>query len=168
VLKTTRYRDYLIRHCGCNDEVANCFQGRTLDFFGLGRDAVAAADARDFGYPGFDGLGMPVIAHPEPSEHYIYHFPDGNASLARLLVRCLCASRHRPGRMRGPRIAGTVGWGKSPPNLHTFPFLAAQDRTRPYMLPSRRPHDVATLIQLWRKASKAAESSLRRTAAGLN
>jgi spermidine dehydrogenase len=89
VLKTTSYRDYLIRHCGCSDEVANCFQGRTLDFFGLGCDAVAAADVRDFGYPGFAGLGLPVIANPERSEPYIYHFPDGNASLARLLVRSL-------------------------------------------------------------------------------
>jgi spermidine dehydrogenase len=89
VLKTTSYRDYLIRHCGCRDEVANCFQGRTLDFFGLGCDAVAAADVRDFGYPGFAGLGLPVIANPERSEPYIYHFPDGNASLARLLVRSL-------------------------------------------------------------------------------
>jgi spermidine dehydrogenase len=75
--------------CGCGDEVANCFQGRTLDFFGLGCDAVAAADVRDFGYPGFAGLGLPVVANPERSEPYIYHFPDGNASLARLLVRSL-------------------------------------------------------------------------------
>ena len=89
VLKTTSYRDYLIRHCGCGDEVANCFQGRTLDFFGLGCDAVAAADVRDFGYPGFAGLGLPVVDNPERSEPYIYHFPDGNASLARLLVRSL-------------------------------------------------------------------------------
>jgi hypothetical protein len=89
VLKTTSYRDYLIRHCGCGDEVANCFQGRTLDFFGLGCDAVAAGDVRDFGYPGFDGLGLPAVANPERSEPYIYHFPDGNASLARLLVRSL-------------------------------------------------------------------------------
>jgi spermidine dehydrogenase len=89
VLKTTSYRDYLIRHCGCSEEVANCFQGRTLDFFGLGCDAVAAADVRDFGYPGFAGLGLPDIANPERSEPYIYHFPDGNASLARLLVRSL-------------------------------------------------------------------------------
>src|SRR5258705_216592 len=59
VLKTTSYRDYLIRDCACSDEVANCFQGRTLDFFGLGCDAVAAADVRDFGYPGFACLGLP-------------------------------------------------------------------------------------------------------------
>jgi spermidine dehydrogenase len=86
ILKRTSYRDYLIRVCGCNEEVANCFQGRTLGFFGLGCDAVPADDARELGYPGFDGLALPGRASREP---YIYHFPDGNASLARLLVRSL-------------------------------------------------------------------------------
>jgi spermidine dehydrogenase len=89
LLKRTSYRDYLIKICGCNEEVANCFQGRTLGFFGLGCDAVPAADLRAFGYPGFAGLKLPAEAHPEWSEPYIYHFPDGNASLARLLVRKL-------------------------------------------------------------------------------
>jgi spermidine dehydrogenase len=89
LLKRTSYRDYLIKICGCNEEVANCFQGRTLGFFGLGCDAVPAADLRPFGYPGFAGLKLPAEAHPEWSEPYIYHFPDGNASLARLLVRKL-------------------------------------------------------------------------------
>jgi spermidine dehydrogenase len=69
--------------------VANCFQGRPLGFFGLGCDAVPAFELRSFGYPGFAGLGLPSDEHPEWSEPYIYHFPDGNASLARLLVRAL-------------------------------------------------------------------------------
>ena len=87
ILKRTSYRDYLTKLCGCSEEVANCFQGRTLGFFGLGCDAVPAAEARELGYPGFDGLGLPTrVAAREP---YIYHFPDGNASLARLLVRSL-------------------------------------------------------------------------------
>jgi spermidine dehydrogenase len=87
LLKTTSYRDYLLRVCGCGDEVANCFQGRTQSFFGLGIDAVPAADVREFGYPGFGGLGLPPAVSAERSEPYIYHFPDGNAALARLLVR---------------------------------------------------------------------------------
>ncbi|HEY7246972.1 MAG TPA: NAD(P)-binding protein [Xanthobacteraceae bacterium] len=91
VLKTTSYRDYLTRICGCSDEVADCFQGRTLGFFALGCDGVPAADLREFGYPGFAGLGLPASEHPEWQEPYIYHFPDGNASLARLLVRALVA-----------------------------------------------------------------------------
>ena len=43
---------------------------------------------RDLGYPGFAGLGLGG-ANAAWSEPYIYHFPDGNASLARLLVRSL-------------------------------------------------------------------------------
>src|SRR5262249_26250124 len=74
---------------GCSEEVANCFQDRTNDFFALGCDAVAAADAREAGYPGFGGLGLAETANPELNEPYIYHFPDGNASIARLLVRSL-------------------------------------------------------------------------------
>ena len=89
ILKITSYRDYLVKICGCSDEVANCFQGRPLGFFGLGCDAVSALDLRSFGYPGFAGLKLPADDHPEWSEPYIYHFPDGNASLARLLVRTL-------------------------------------------------------------------------------
>ena len=89
ILKSTSYRDYLIKICGYSAEVANCFQGRPLGFFGLGCDAVPAFDLRSFGYPGFAGLGLPTELHAEWSEPYIYHFPDGNASLARLLVRSL-------------------------------------------------------------------------------
>jgi spermidine dehydrogenase len=89
ILKRTSYRDYLTRICGCSEEVANAFQGRTLGFFGLGCDAVPAADARDLGYPGFTGLNLPSGSNPAWSEPYIYHFPDGNAGIARLLVRQL-------------------------------------------------------------------------------
>ena len=97
ILKTTSYRDYLVKICGCSDEVANCFQGRPLGFFGLGCDAVSAFDLRSFGYPGFAGLKLPADDHPEWNEPYIYHFPDGNASLARLLVRALVPDA-APGR----------------------------------------------------------------------
>ena len=89
VLKTTSYRDYLIKICGLSEEAANCFQGRTLGFFGLGCDAVPAEDVRELRYPGFAGLKLPGSTNPEWKEPYIYHFPDGNASLARLLVRAL-------------------------------------------------------------------------------
>ncbi|MEA2581363.1 MAG: spermidine dehydrogenase, partial [Actinomycetota bacterium] len=43
------------------------------------------------GYPGFAGLDLPIdpVAAAEMDEPYIYHFPDGNASIARLMVRSL-------------------------------------------------------------------------------
>jgi spermidine dehydrogenase len=87
-LEKTSYRDFLIKAWGCNEEVANCFQGRSLGFFGLGIDSVAADDLRDLGYPGFAGLKIQG-ANAAWKEPYIYHFPDGNAALPRMLVRAL-------------------------------------------------------------------------------
>ena len=105
-LKRTSYRDYLIKICGVSDEVANCFQNRPLGFFGLGSDAVAAADARDLGYPGFDGLNLPSDNNPAWKEPYIYHFPDGNASVARLLVRALVPAAAAGNSMEDIVLAG--------------------------------------------------------------
>src|SRR4051812_35035956 len=89
LLERTSYADYLTKMCGCTAEVAKCFYGRTLDFTGLSIEQVPASFAREMGFPGFAALGLPVNDNPERTEPYIYHFPDGNASLARLLVRAL-------------------------------------------------------------------------------
>jgi spermidine dehydrogenase len=72
-----------------SERAANCFHGRSLDFFALASDLIPAEGAREMGLPGFDGLGLPTEASPERDEPYIHHFPDGNASIARLLVRAL-------------------------------------------------------------------------------
>jgi spermidine dehydrogenase len=111
ILKKTSYRDYLIKVCGCSEEAANCFQGRTLDFFALGCDAVPAADLRELGYPGFGGLGLPEAGNPDMDEPYIYHFPDGNASLARLLVRSLIPAA-APGKTMDDVVLTTFDYSK--------------------------------------------------------
>ena len=91
ILGSTSYRDWLIRHWGLDERTADVFYGRTLDFFAAGTDAVSAREALDTGYPGFTGVGVErdEDAIKEMEEPYIHHFPDGNASLARLLVRKL-------------------------------------------------------------------------------
>ena len=91
LLTTTSYRDFIQRYWGLDDRAADTFQGRSHDFFALGIDRVSAYDAYETGYPGFAGLGLPVdpATAAEMDEPYIYHFPDGNASLARLMVRSL-------------------------------------------------------------------------------
>ncbi len=88
-LERTSYRDYLIQTCGLSERAANCFHGRSLDFMALASDMIPAASAWEIGLPGFAGLGLPEQPSPERNEPYIYHFPDGNASIARLLVRAL-------------------------------------------------------------------------------
>jgi spermidine dehydrogenase len=58
----------------------------------VGIEAVSAEDAMDYsGLPGAEALGPMGSEEEEDFEHYdepyIHHFPDGNASIARLLVR---------------------------------------------------------------------------------
>ena len=87
-LESASYRDYLKTDAGLGEEALKYFEGLTLDYWGFGIDALSAYDAMDSGYPGFDGLALPSEG-ARPHEPYIYHFPDGNASIARLLVRSL-------------------------------------------------------------------------------
>jgi len=91
-LATTSYRDFLLKNVGLSEGAVKYFQSRTNDFMALSIDAVAAADAYSVGFPGFAGMNLAPIseeAAAEMEEPYIYHFPDGNASVARLLVRSL-------------------------------------------------------------------------------
>ncbi len=86
-LETTSYRDYLSRDCGLGEEALRYFDGMTHDYFAIGPDGIPAAWAMESSYPGFAGLGLGEEDGEE--EPYIYHFPDGNAGLVRLLVRSL-------------------------------------------------------------------------------
>lgn len=91
-LERTSYRDFLLKDVGLSPTAVAYFQGRTNDFMALSIDAVAASDAYNVGFPGFAAMQLEPIseeARAEMEEPYIYHFPDGNASLARLLVRDL-------------------------------------------------------------------------------
>jgi spermidine dehydrogenase len=87
-LARTSYRDFLLELAGITPDALPFFQTRTHSFWGLGIDAVSALEVWKVGYPGFQGmdLGEGDGGRREP---YIFHFPDGNASVARLLVRAL-------------------------------------------------------------------------------
>ncbi|HEX4160841.1 MAG TPA: FAD-dependent oxidoreductase [Rhizomicrobium sp.] len=95
------YKDYLLQVVGADPAVIPLYQHRTDEWWGCGIDAVSALDCWGMGYPGFAGLklkpGGPSLKRmgytpagystTGGSEHF--HFPDGNASIARLLVRAL-------------------------------------------------------------------------------
>lgn len=92
------YAKFLSELVGVNDEVIKVQQIAPQPLFGVGIDAISAQDAWGLGYPGFRGMkldpepgpGMNRDAIPnEEAERYFFHFPDGNASIARLLVRKL-------------------------------------------------------------------------------
>ncbi|MBO3277740.1 NAD(P)/FAD-dependent oxidoreductase [Pseudomonas schmalbachii] len=91
-LEKTSYQDFLLRDVGLSPAATRYFLSRTNDFSALSIDAVAADAAYQVGFPGFAAMDLKPIsdeARAEMEEPYIYHFPDGNASLARLLVRGL-------------------------------------------------------------------------------
>ncbi len=92
-LNKISYADYLMKHCKLIPEALPFFQTFTHDLFCIGIEAVPAMacyesgdDYGSFTYAGFQGLSLPEGPKEEP---YIFHFPDGNASVARLLVRSL-------------------------------------------------------------------------------
>jgi spermidine dehydrogenase len=98
ILARTSYRDFVEKICGLPRDAADFFQGRLNDNFGLGIDAIAAFDAMEAGLPGARGLGIEIERDPHDAEPYIHHFPDGNASIARLLVRSLIPAVAPPGK----------------------------------------------------------------------
>jgi spermidine dehydrogenase len=92
------YAKYLTEVAGVHSDIVKLYQAVPHGLFGVGIDAVAAQDAWGLGLPGFRGLkldatpgkGMNRDAIPnEEAEKYFFHFPDGNASIARMLVRQL-------------------------------------------------------------------------------
>jgi spermidine dehydrogenase len=106
-LSKISYADYLTKVCKLNPEALPFFQTYPHDLFGVGIDAVSALacfengdDYQSFTYPGFDGLSL---GESEKEEPYIFHFPDGNASIARLLVRSLI-----PGALPGQTMEDVV------------------------------------------------------------
>jgi len=113
------YRDFLRDQWKMPPEVIACFQNSTCDFFAVGIDGVSAKDAFETGYPGFQGLRLErgAAAEAEVSEPYIHHFPDGNASIARLLVRKLIPGI-APGETMDDVVLAKFDYGKldSPEN----------------------------------------------------
>jgi len=82
------YRTYLKKHAAMGDEVLNVLQSSGRGLWAIGIDALPAKLAWSSGFPGFADLELGVSSYRrEPREPYIFHFPDGNASVARLLVR---------------------------------------------------------------------------------
>ena len=95
------YQDYLLHTVKVDPQVVTLLQSYPKPLYGAGFDAVSAQDAWGLQMPGFHGLKLTPEPGPgmgrdsipnEEAEEYFFHFPDGNASIARLLVRSLIPS----------------------------------------------------------------------------
>jgi spermidine dehydrogenase len=82
--------------------VLHFYHARTMGEWGVGTDAVSALDCWGFGMPGFQGMrlkkgsiprmGYTPAGYEDTGGSLRLHFPDGNATIARLLVRNLIPS----------------------------------------------------------------------------
>ena len=97
-LARTSYKDFLLNDAKVHPDVIPFFQSSTYGLYGVGIEAVPAGDLAGLRFhPGFQGMdlsgppgpGIGLEVTRQDNEPYIYHFPDGNASIARLLVRTL-------------------------------------------------------------------------------
>lgn len=112
-LAKVSYADFLTKIVKLSPEVLPFFQTKSDDLFAVHIDAAPALycfeGGDDYGlpYPGFDGMGLgPEVTEgrgPEKPDPYIFHFPDGNASIARMLVRSLI-----PGSIPGSTMEDIV------------------------------------------------------------
>jgi spermidine dehydrogenase len=87
-LETISYRTFLERYFDIREpEVFALLEGVATD---LGSSLASAPASEALGYvrmPGFEATSLPAGGFDD--DPYIAHFPDGNASIARLLVRAM-------------------------------------------------------------------------------
>ena len=91
LLSRISYLDFLRDYVGVDEQVVALYERWGLSFWCVGMDEVPAVAVLEYD----DGGGIPGLQHTverlgsRGDEPYIFHFPDGNASIARLLVRKL-------------------------------------------------------------------------------
>jgi spermidine dehydrogenase len=82
-------------------------------YWGFGWDALSALEAHRMDMPGTAGLALNMAMRriDDAEEPYIFHFPDGNASVARLLVRDLVPGA-APGSTMEDIVTTTVDYSR--------------------------------------------------------
>ncbi len=114
------YQEYLLKNVKVTPELIPYFRPSMLGLYGVGIDAVPAGEMAGLKeLPGFAGLGIEDRDGPgislevtrQDDEPYIYHFPDGNASIARMLVRKLVPGI-APGRTMEDVVSAKFDYAK--------------------------------------------------------
>ena len=91
LLRSISYTDFLKKYGGLTDEAADLFIRVTHGYAGVGADSLSAAECIGASVPITHLLGSPHLSGSGATDAGgdVAMFPDGNASVARLLVRAL-------------------------------------------------------------------------------
>ncbi|NVJ96715.1 MAG: NAD(P)-binding protein [Alphaproteobacteria bacterium] len=88
-LRTHSYEHCMREFGGLSDAACLMLNREVIGTWGVGWDAISGLEAVRFWQGGTLGLGLDPLGVPHPytsDEPYIFHFPDGNAGVARLSV----------------------------------------------------------------------------------
>lgn len=88
-LKSSSYEDCLRKHTDLSEKALTLLRNDYVGLWGLGWDALSGLEAVRLSHPGTYGLDLDVDAMPRAykgDEPYIFHYPDGNAAIARMAV----------------------------------------------------------------------------------
>ncbi len=89
-LRRTSYSDYLRGPLGMPEAVVTLMRDIPLGLWGVGWDALSTLEAIRLGMPGIGPVDPELVdVGGYGQEPYIFHFPDGNAGIARAIVRRL-------------------------------------------------------------------------------
>ena len=111
VLAKISYCDYLRKYASVHEEVVVFLRDYWKSYWGVGHDVLSALEGARMGLPGVWDVDLainPVLAEDEP---YIFHFPDGNAAVARALVRQLIPTAV-PGDSMEDLVTARTEYGK--------------------------------------------------------
>jgi spermidine dehydrogenase len=111
-LRATSYTDFLKAQVNLTPEAATVFRDTIKGLWGIGWDALSALEGYRLGMPGTRNLGIGVLENEPPGrdEPYIFHFPDGNAGVARAQVRLLIPDAV-PGNTMEDLVLSRVDYG---------------------------------------------------------
>jgi spermidine dehydrogenase len=120
-LSRMSYEAFLRDLVHAEPSVLSFYHARTMGEWGVGTDAVSALDCWGFGLPGFQGMnlakgsirrmGFTPAGYQDTGGSFRLHFPDGNATIARLLVRDLIP-RAVPGNSAEDVVTARVNYAQ--------------------------------------------------------
>jgi spermidine dehydrogenase len=120
-LSRMSYEAFLRDVVHADDGVLKYYYARPMGEWGVGTDAVSALDCWGLDFPGFEGMklakgsirrmGPTPAGYEDTGGSYKLHFPDGNATIARLLVRNLIPQAV-PGSSAEDVVTARVDYGQ--------------------------------------------------------
>lgn len=110
-MRSMSYTDFLQKHAGMPKEVTDLLRDGIRGFWGVGWDSLSALEGYRLGMPATEHLGIGELTNEPPGrdEPYIFHFPDGNAGVARAMVRQLLPEA-LPGKSMEDLVLSTLDY----------------------------------------------------------